>query len=157
MICNLMFACWSRVNIRHNSDKPGGIARSWAVEFKSPHYFRFNEERKKIRDRQHMPAEISMNLFFNCIREKKKSLTWHWSGIKLKQQKRQHRCRKIRANQWLFHFIFRKNPKIIWLSHFIRSNYFQLHQQKVAKRQLLKLGIPKISRPGQYNQSIKNR
>lgn len=42
-----MFACWSHVNIRHNSDKPGGIARSWTVEFKSPHYFRFNEERKK--------------------------------------------------------------------------------------------------------------
>lgn len=56
--------------IRDNSHKPGGFTRSWIVYFKSPHYFKFNEERKK-KKREEMPAEIRMSLFFNCIREKK--------------------------------------------------------------------------------------
>lgn len=42
-----MFACSSHVNIRDNSHKSDGITRSWIVQFKTPHYFRFNEERKK--------------------------------------------------------------------------------------------------------------
>lgn len=80
-----MFACSSHENITDNSDKSGGITRSWIAEFRSTHYFRFNEERKKKRETT--GASRDKDEFIFELHQRKKSLTWHWSGTKLKLEK----------------------------------------------------------------------